>query len=91
MTTKKAGTEQAVSNKALRLQYTLDVYEELTLDGAKWVDWPALAERAAVGLNSTEQLASTYINELCKQGHFEMRDAESGRQVKRRYDAPNIA
>ncbi len=89
MMNEKRDTAQTVSNKALRLQYTLDVYEELTIDGSKWVCWQALAARAAVGLKSTEQLASTCINELCKLGHFEIRDAET-RQVKRRYDAPNI-
>lgn len=89
MTSENGHTAQTVSNKALRLQYTLDIYEELTLDGSKWVCWQVLAARAAVGLKSTEQLASTCINELCKLGHFEIRDAET-RQVKRRYDAPNI-
>ena len=89
MMNEKRDTAQTVSNKALRLQYTLDIYEELTLDGSKWVCWQALASRAAVGLKSTEQLASTCINELCKLGHFEIRDAET-RQVKRRYDTPNI-
>lgn len=89
MTSENGHTAQTVSNKALRLQYTLDIYEELTLEGAKWVCWQALAARAAVGLKSTEQLISTCINELCKLGHFEIRDAET-RQVKRRYDAPNI-
>ena len=89
MTSENGHTAQTVSNKALRLHYTLDIYEELTLDGSKWVCWQALAARAAVGLKSTEQLASTCINELCKLGHFEIRDDET-RQVKTRYDAPNI-
>jgi hypothetical protein len=84
-------TESAPTPRQMRLAYTLSKYEQMRLErDLEWQSWAGLrdllTESKAVGA-----LADALINELCKQGHFEIRDADSGQQVKRRYDAQNIA
>jgi hypothetical protein len=85
-------TENAPTPRQKRLAYTLAKYEQMRLERAgTWQSWAGLRDLLSESLACGVNMGDSLINELCKQGHFEIRETDSGRQVKRRYDAPNIA